>query len=104
MLIQFGHNDGGPPDQDRARGSLPGLGDESKEFTLPNGGKEVVYTFGHYLRRHHRGFQGRGRDPVVLGLTVRNIWKEGKVERGSGSSAPWSAESRRPPASPSWMS
>ena len=37
VLIQFGHNDGGPPDQDRARRSLPGLGDESKEFTLPNG-------------------------------------------------------------------
>ena len=51
VLIQFGHNDGGPPDQDRARGSLPGLGDESQEFTLPNGKPEVVYTFGHYMRR-----------------------------------------------------
>ena len=34
VLIQFGHNDGGPPDQGRARGSLPGLGDESREFTI----------------------------------------------------------------------
>ncbi len=31
VLIQFGHNDGGPPDTDRARGSLAGLGEESKE-------------------------------------------------------------------------
>src|SRR6266853_4210167 len=35
VLIQFGHNDGGPVDKDRARGSLPGLGDEAKEFTMP---------------------------------------------------------------------
>ena len=30
VLIQFGHNDGGPiNDQQRARPSLPGLGEES---------------------------------------------------------------------------
>src|SRR5436305_12828148 len=46
VLIQFRHNDGGPPDKDRARGSLPGLGEESQDFTLPNGTQETVYTFG----------------------------------------------------------
>src|SRR5215471_6497039 len=74
VLIQFGHNDGGPPDKDRARGSLPGLGEESKEFTLPNGARETVYTFGHYMRKMIADTKAAGAQPVVLSLTVRNIW------------------------------
>jgi rhamnogalacturonan acetylesterase len=36
VLIQFGHNDGGPLDTGRARGSLPGLGEEtSRSPTAP---------------------------------------------------------------------
>ena len=92
VLIQFGHNDGGPPDQDRARGSLPGLGGESKDFTLPNGSKETVYTFGHYMRQFIAETKAKGATPVVLSLTVRNIWKEGTVERGPGSYSKWSAD------------
>jgi lysophospholipase L1-like esterase len=92
VLLQMGHNDGGPPDKDRARGSLPGLGEESQEFTLPNGNKEVVYTFGHYMRQMVAEAQAAGANPIVLSLTVRNIWKDGKVERGSGRYSQWSAE------------
>src|SRR3954470_21537748 len=45
VLIQFGHNDGGPIDKDRRRGSLPGLGEETQEATMPDGRKETVHTF-----------------------------------------------------------
>ena len=92
VLIQFGHNDGGPPDEDRARGSLPGLGEGSQAFTLPKGNQETVFTFGHYMRRIVAEAKQAGAHPVVLSLTVRNIWKEGKVERGSGQFGAWSAE------------
>lgn len=92
VLIQFGHNDGGPPDKDRARGSLPGVGGEFKEFTLPDGNREVVYTFGHYLRQFIAETQAAGAKPVMLSLTVRNIWKDARVERGSGEFGKWSAE------------
>ena len=97
VLIQFGHNDGGPPDQDRARGSLLGLGEESKEFTLPKGTKpnetkETVYTFGWYMRKFIAETKAKGATPVVLSLTVRNIWKDGAVERGPGKYSEWSAE------------
>jgi lysophospholipase L1-like esterase len=91
VLIQFGHNDGGPPDKDRARGSLPGLGEDSQDFTLPNGKQETVYTFGHYMRRMIADTKAAGADPIVLSLTVRNIWSDGKVERGSGHFGEWSA-------------
>ncbi len=92
VLIQFGHNDGGPPDRDRARGSLPSLGGESKEFTLPDGKRETVYTFGHYMRKFIAETKAKGATPIVLSLTVRNIWTEGKVERGPGNFSRWSAE------------
>ena len=92
VLIQFGHNDGSAPDQDRARGSLPGLGDESMEFTLPNGNKETVYTFGWYMRKFIAETKAKGATPIVLSLTVRNIWKDATVERGPGEYSKWSAE------------
>jgi lysophospholipase L1-like esterase len=92
VLIQFGHNDGSAPDQDRARGSLPGLGDESKEFTLPNGNQETVYTFGWYMRKFIAETKARGATPIVLSLTVRNIWKDATVERGPGQFSKWSAD------------
>ncbi|MGA7235117.1 MAG: rhamnogalacturonan acetylesterase [Bryobacteraceae bacterium] len=96
VLIQFGHNDGGPPDQDRARGSLPGLGDAAKDFTLPNGSKETVYTFGHYMRQFIAETKAKGATPVMLSLTVRNIWKDGAIERGPANYSQWSADIAKP--------
>ena len=95
VLIQFGHNDGGPPDKDRARGSLPGLGEESKEFTLPNGNREEVHTFGWYMRKFVAETKEKGATPILLSLTVRNIWTDSRVERGPGNYPQWSAEIAR---------
>ena len=100
VLIQFGHNDGGainaePPGSKlplRARGSLPGLGDESEEIdNVITQKHETVYTFGAYLRKMIGEVKARGATPIVLSLTVRNIWADGKVERGSGKYGAWSA-------------
>lgn len=95
VLIQFGHNDGGPLDTGRARGSLPGLGEETKEITKPDGTKEVVHTFGWYNRRFIADVRAKGATPIILSLTVRNIWKDGKVERGSGKFRQWAEELAR---------
>jgi rhamnogalacturonan acetylesterase len=94
VLIQFGHNDGGPVnDASRARGSLPGLGEETQEIdNLVTKQHEVVHTFGWYLRKMIADAKAKGVTPIVLSLTVRNIWKEGKVERGSGHFGEWAAE------------
>jgi len=95
VLIQFGHNDGGPPDKDRARGSLAGTGDESQEFTMPDGKRETVHTFGWYMRKFISGARAKGATPVVLSPTVRNIWIGAAVERGFGNYAKWSGEIAR---------
>lgn len=92
VLIQFGHNDGGPLDTGRARGSLPGLGEETKEVTRPDGRQEIVHTYGWYMRKFIADAKAKGATPIVLSLTVRNIWKDGKVERGAGRFREWAAE------------
>lgn len=92
VLIQFGHNDGGLiNDEKRARGSLPGLGDETEEIdNLQTGQPEVVGTYGHYMRKMISVVQEKGATPVVLSLTVRNIWTDSRIERGSGQFGAWS--------------
>lgn len=84
VLIQMGHNDGGDLDGAKPRGTLKGVGDESKEVTLLDGSHETVHTFGWYLRKYIADARAKGATPMLLGLTVRNIWTAGHVERDMG--------------------
>jgi lysophospholipase L1-like esterase len=94
VLIQFGHNDAGAiNDASRARGSLPGTGEETQEIdNLLTKEHEVVHTYGWYLRKMIADTKAKGAIPIVLSLTVRNIWKDGRVERGSGKFGQWAYE------------
>ncbi len=98
VLIQFGHNDASPVNEDasvprekmRSRGSLPGLGEESREIdNVITGKHEVVHTFGWYIRKMIADVKAKGATPIMLSLTVRNIWTGGVVERGSGHYREW---------------
>ena len=97
-MIQFGHNDAGaineePPGSPwplRARGSLPGLGDESKAILNAVTKKpETVYTFGAYIRKMVTDVKAKGATPLLLSPVVRNIWTEHRVERGIGHYRAW---------------
>lgn len=94
VLIQFGHNDAGAiNDATRARGSLPGIGDETQEIdNLLTKQHEVVHTFGWYMRKMIAETKAKGATPIVLSLTVRNIWKDNRVERGPGKFGEWAAQ------------
>jgi unsaturated rhamnogalacturonyl hydrolase len=93
LLIQFGHNDGGPLNTGRARASLKGI-DENAETVImaATGGPEEVFSFGHYLRTYIRQAKAKGAYPIVLSPTPRNIWKGGKMERMSESYALWARQ------------
>ncbi len=93
VIMQFGHNDGGPlDDNQRARGSLRGTGEETREIDNPITKKhEVVHTFGWYLRKFIADAKEKGAIPMVCSLVPRKIWKEGKIVR-SADYAKWSAE------------
>ncbi len=100
VIIQFGHNDGSPVNEDesvpeaarRARGSLPGFGDETKEVdNIITKKHEIVQTYGWYLRKMIADTKAKGATPILLSLTLRNIWKDGRIERTSRYSR-WTAE------------
>jgi lysophospholipase L1-like esterase len=94
VLIQFGHNDSGTPDEPtRARASLPGVGDESKEIDNPiTKQHETVHTFGWYLRKYVVDTRAKGATPVLCSLIPRKIWKDGKIVRNTDTYAGWTRE------------
>ncbi len=68
VLIQMGHNDGGPlDDAARARGSIRGTGDETKEIDNPiTKKKEVVHTYGWYMRKYVADAREKKMIPIIV--------------------------------------
>jgi len=91
VVFQFGHNDSSPlDDAARARGTLPGAGEETKEIDNPITGKhEVIHTFGWYMRKYVADTKAKGATPIVCSLIPRKIWKDGKIERGEDNYGGW---------------
>lgn len=93
LLVQFGHNDNGPLDRDRARGSLKGTGEETKDVVVEATGKpETVHTFGWYLRQYAKEGREAGATVVFFSLVPRNLWKDGKVVRSGDGHGRWTRE------------
>jgi lysophospholipase L1-like esterase len=93
VLMQFGHNDGGPLADGRARASLKGNGDETQEVDNKTTGKrETVHTYGWYLRKYISDAKAKSAIPIVLSPIPRNIWKDGKVARAANDYGKWAAE------------
>lgn len=93
VLIQFGHNDVGDIDKNKERGEIVGTADSSHVYKLAsNGTYEVVYTFGWYLRKFIEDVREKGGTPILLSLTPRNEWKDGKIERRNDSYGKWYRE------------
>ncbi len=93
VLMQFGHNDGGPLNDDRCRASLRGNGVETEDLIRKTDGKpETVLTFGAYLRKFITGAKSKGATPIVVSLIPRNIWKDGKIGRSDQSHALWAKQ------------
>ena len=91
VIMQFGHNDGGPLDDTaRARGSIRGIGEDSARIYNPiRKMNENVYSFGGYMRRYIRETKAVGAIPIVCSPIPRNDWKNGKVVRSPQSYAGW---------------
>jgi rhamnogalacturonan acetylesterase len=68
VLVQMGHNDGGPVNDDfRARGSIRGIGEETQEIdNLLTKKHEVVHTYGWYLRKYIADARAKGLTPILL--------------------------------------
>ena len=94
VIMQFGHNDGGPLDDTaRARGTIRGIVEESKDIFNPKTNKqETVYTYGWYMRKYIRDAKAKGATPIVCSPIPRNSWKDGKVTRSSDSYGLWAKQ------------
>lgn len=67
VIIQLGHNDGGPlDDTNRARGTIPGIGDESRQTYNPVMRRpETVHTYGWYMRKYISDARAKGMTPII---------------------------------------
>lgn len=93
LLIDFGHNDGGPLNTGRARGSLAGSDDKSQKVVMERDGRtEEVYTFGKYIRTYIRQAKAKGVNVIVLSHTPGNRWVDGKVKRCDNTYGLWAKE------------
>ncbi|MEH6607287.1 MAG: rhamnogalacturonan acetylesterase [Pseudomonadales bacterium] len=91
VLIQFGHNDVFPiNDETRAKGVLPGIGENSVDIVnMLTKTAETVYSYGHYIRKMIEDTRAKKATPILISLTVRNLWQDGRIERGLGQYNAW---------------
>ncbi len=94
LMMQFGHNEGAKPDTGRAgyRGVLKGTGDDTAMLTWRDGSKEVVHSYGWYLRKFIREAKAKGATVTVLSMIPRNEFRQGKVERAANDYGQWARE------------
>jgi rhamnogalacturonan acetylesterase len=94
VIMQFGHNEGSRPDTSKngRRGVLKGTGEETVELTWPDSTKEIVHTYGWYLRKFVRDAISKGAIPVIASMIPRNEFRDGKVQRADKDFGKWAAE------------
>ena len=94
VVMQFGHNDASAlGDTARARGTIKGIGEETKEIYNPVTGKqEVVHSYGWYLRKLVTEIKSKGATPIICSLIPHNKWQDGKNVRNNNDYAKWAAE------------
>jgi rhamnogalacturonan acetylesterase len=76
VVIEFGHNDGGSPNNanDNGRSDCPGTGNE-----VCTSGKtgEKVYTFNKYVSDAAKAYVAKGAKVIVASQTPNNQWEGG---------------------------
>ena len=94
LIMQFGHNEGSKPDTNKAgyRGVLKGIGEETVELTWPDSTKEIVHTYGWYLRKFITDAKSKGAIPIVASMIPRNQFVDGKVKRAGNDYGKWAKE------------
>lgn len=94
LLIQFGHNDASEINDDqRARGTIRGNGDETQRIVNQMTGKqEVVHSYGWYLRNYIREARHLGVHPIVCSPVPRKSWSGDQINRSASTYAGWARQ------------
>ena len=90
VFIQFGHNDIGGIDKEKERGVIAGATDTCHVYkSAKDGTYELVYSFAWYLKKFIDDVREKGATPILVSLTPRNEWSNGKIERRNDSYGKW---------------
>lgn len=90
VLIQFGHNDIGPIDKQKERGVIASAQDTCHVYKMESNNQyQVIYSFGWYLKKFIQDVREKGGTPILVSLTPRNEWPNGKVERRNDTYGKW---------------
>lgn len=93
VLIQFGHNDGGSYNTDRARASIKGIGDDSiRVYMEHKRAFEYVHTYGWYLRQYINETKAKGGIPIIITSIPRNDWDGDKIMQSDSSYPLWAKQ------------
>jgi lysophospholipase L1-like esterase len=94
VIMQFGHNDASPVNDDRrARGTINGNGEETEEIdNILTGKHEIVHTYGWYIRQYIKDIKEKGATPIVCSPIPRNRWTDGKINRSVYSYGQWAKQ------------
>jgi rhamnogalacturonan acetylesterase len=81
VMVQFGHNDGSPVnDTLRARGTLPGIGNDSVQISnLITRKNETVYSYGHYMRKFVNEAKAKGATAIICSPVPRNNFQQDRT-------------------------
>jgi len=76
VILQFGHNDVGRFDDPAAkdRPSLHSEGGETAEATRLDGKKEIVHSFGWYMRKYGNDVRERGATMIFCSMVPHKDW------------------------------
>src|SRR5258706_614463 len=83
VILQFGHNDVGKYDDPAAkdRPSLHGEDDAIAEVTRLDGKKELVHTFGWYMRKYGSDARSKGATMIFCSMVPHKDWENDKIVR-----------------------
>lgn len=93
VIIEFGHNDQAPTNKKPYRGTIRESKDTCKVYKMEGTGRyELVYSFGWYLKKFIDDVREKGATPILVSLTPRNRWTDGKIERRMKDLGKWYRE------------
>jgi rhamnogalacturonan acetylesterase len=94
VIMQFGHNDGGPLDDTaRARGTIKGIGDDSSNIYNPIMKKnETVHSYGWYMRKYVADAKTKGAIAIICSPIPRDMFKDDKVLRANNDYGLWAQQ------------
>ncbi len=93
VLMQFGHNDGGPIQHGTGRASIKGIGTQDVTIVHQKTGKtEVVHTYGWYLRKYVDDAEKAGAVAIIASPIPRDMWHGTRVNRNNHDYGLWSKQ------------